>query len=76
MGRISTARDARRAIRIVKSTVGDLPLQNYAREHARAVRDFLAPGHSTATVRRRLDSISAVFDLGRREFDLMSRQSL
>ena len=69
---IRFARDARRAIGFVESTVGDLPLQNYTREHARAVRDFLAPGHSTATVRRRLDSISAVFNLGRREFDLMS----
>jgi len=65
------ARDTQRAIGIVVQIVGDLPLQYYTREHARAVRDALVPGHSTATVRRRLKSISAVFNLGRREFDLV-----
>ena len=65
------ARDTRRAIDLVIQIVGDLPLQNYTREYARAVRDALVPGHSTATVRRRLDSISAVFNLGRREFNLV-----
>jgi integrase len=63
-------RDARRAIGLVTSIVGDLPLEKYTRDHARAVRDALAPGHSTATVRRRLDSICAIFNLGRREFDI------
>ena len=65
------ARDTQRAIDLVIQIVGDLPLQYYTREHARAVRDALIPGHSTATVRRRLNSISAVFNLGRREFDLV-----
>ena len=65
------ARDTQRAIDLVIQIVGDLPLQYYTREHARAVRDALVPGHSTATVRRRLNSISAVFNLGRREFDLV-----
>jgi integrase len=64
------ARDARRAIGIVVEAVGDLPLPDYTRDNARAVRESLGPGHSTATVRRRLDSISAVFNLGRREFDV------
>jgi integrase len=63
-------RDARRAIGLVTQTIGDLPLDKYTRDHARAVRDALAPGHSTATVRRRLDSICAIFNLGRREFDV------
>jgi integrase len=67
---IRFARDTRRAIGIVISTVGDLPLSEYSRDHARAIRDALLPGHSSATVRRRLDSISAVFNLGRREFSL------
>jgi hypothetical protein len=50
---IRFARDTRRAIGIVTSTVGDLPLPDYTRDHARAVRDVLVPGHSSATVRRR-----------------------
>ena len=64
------ARDARRAIDIVTSTIGDLPLADYTRDHARAIRDVLSIGHSTATIRRRLGSISAIFNLGRREFDI------
>jgi len=64
------ARDARRAIGVVTGTIGDLPLGDYSRDHARAVRDALIPGHSTATVRRQLDSICAIFNLGRREFDI------
>jgi integrase len=63
-------RDARRAIGLVTSIVGDLPLEKYTRDHARAVREALMTGHSTATVRRRLDSICAIFNLGRREFDV------
>jgi integrase len=63
-------RDARRAIGLVTSIVGDLPLEKYTRDHARAVREALMVGHSTATVRRRLDSICAIFNLGRREFDV------
>jgi integrase len=66
------ARDTRRAVGIVLQSVGDLPLGDYSRDHARAVRDALLPGHSTATVRRRLDSICAVFNLGRREFDIQA----
>jgi integrase len=64
------ARDTQRAVGIVTDTIGDLPLGDYSRDHARAVRDALLPGHSTATVRRRLDSICAVFNTGRREFDI------
>jgi integrase len=64
--------DARRAIGIVTRIVGDLPLGEYTRDHARIVRDALSPKHSTATVRRRLDSICAIFNLGKREFDLQN----
>ena len=64
------ARDARRAIGLVTSTIGDFPLGDYTRDHARAVRDALMPGHSTATVRRRLDSICAIFNIGKHEFDI------
>jgi integrase len=63
-------RDARRAIGIVTRIVGDLPLGNYTRDHARAIRDALSAGHATATIRRRLGSINAIFNLGRREFNI------
>jgi integrase len=63
-------RDVRRAIGTVVSTIGDFPLPDYSRDNARAVRDLLLVGHATATVRRRLGSIIAVFNLGRREFDI------
>ena len=63
-------RDVNRAIDLVISTVGDLPLQSFTRDHAREIRDKLILGHSTATVRRRLNSISAVFNIGRREFNI------
>jgi hypothetical protein len=52
-------RDVNRAIDFVISVAGDLPLPSYTRYHAREIRDKLIPGHSTATVRRHLDSISA-----------------
>jgi integrase len=69
---IRFTRDARRAIGIVTQTLGDLPLDAYTRDGARAVRDVLSIGHSTATIRRRLGSISAIFNLGRREFDIQT----
>jgi integrase len=67
---IRFSRDTRRAIGIVTEITGDLPLGDYTRDHARAVRDALIPNHVTGTVRRRLSSINAVFNLGRREFDI------
>jgi hypothetical protein len=69
---IRFSRDTQRAIGIVTQIVGDLPLGDYTRDHARAVRDALIPNHVTGTVRRRLSSINAVFNLGRREFDLQN----
>lgn len=50
--------------------MGDLPLGSYTRENARAVRDVFASGRSTATVRRRLNTIRAVFTHGLKEFGL------
>lgn len=67
------ARDAGRAIGHVYSIVGDFPLTDYRREHANAVRDaLLKGGNKTATARRRLNAIKAVFNKGLREFDLRS----
>ena len=65
------AADTRRALSVVFSTVGDFPLHAYKRAHAYSVRDdLLVTGNKTATVRRRLDVIHAVFNHGRIEFDL------
>jgi integrase len=64
------ARDATRAIRGVLQTAGDKPLKAYTRDDARTIRDSLALCHATATVRRRLGTIVAVFNHGRREFDI------
>jgi integrase len=63
-------RDARRAIGFVTEAAGDLPLEKYTRDHARAVRDALMVGHSTGTVRRRIATVNAIFNLGRREFNI------
>lgn len=67
------ARDTRRAINQAIAAVGDLPLDLYRREHANAVRDYLlAKGSKTGTVRREINRIKAVFNLGIVEFDLGS----
>lgn len=65
------AADATRAIGHVISAVGDLPLTAYQRDHAKKVRDLLLKGgNKTATARRRLNSIKAVFNKGLIEFNL------
>jgi integrase len=69
-GEIHFSRDARRAVGIVTEIVGDKPLRDYMRDHARAVRDAMMINHATSTVRRQLDSVNAVFNFGRREFDI------
>src|SRR4051794_4073193 len=52
------AADARRCIVAVTSTVGDLPLQQYTRDHAHAVvRSILDTGAKTTRVRRRFATI-------------------
>lgn len=75
-GQEKFARDTRRAIQHVVTSVGDLPLEAYKREHANAVRDYLlARGGKTATVRRDLNRIKAVFNVGLVEFDLWAVKS-
>lgn len=57
----------------LEAITGDWPLEQYKRTHANAFRDHLtAKGNSTGTVRRRLAVLKAVFNVGRREFDLQS----
>jgi integrase len=63
--------DTRRAIGQVIAAAGDLPLTEYRRVHAKAVCDHLLKrGVKTATVRRNINIITAVFNEGIREFDL------
>lgn len=69
-------RDTRRAIQHVIAFVGDLPLEAYKREHANRVRYYLiAKGGKTATVRRELNRIKAVFNVGLTEFDLWTTKN-
>jgi integrase len=49
------------AIEKVREAVGDLRLTEYTRQHANKVRDQMLGSLKTASVRRRFDSISAVF---------------
>jgi hypothetical protein len=52
----------------VLKCVGNLPLEQYSRNHAITVRDhLLSRGNRTTTVRRRLDTINAAFNHGIRE---------
>jgi hypothetical protein len=65
------AADAHRAIDHVIRAVGDLPLAEYRRHHAEAVRDALvAHGYKTQSVRRNLSSICAIFKRAIIGFDL------
>ena len=67
---IKFIRNVRIAIDLVVQTIGDMELKALTRDHARLVRDALTEGHSTATIRRRLGSVNAVINFGRREFSL------
>ncbi|WP_244474870.1 tyrosine-type recombinase/integrase [Methylobacterium sp. Leaf99] len=65
------AGDTERAIGHVFSIVGDFPLNTYRRDHAVSVRDgLLKGGNKTATARRRLNTIKAVFNKGLIEFNM------
>jgi integrase len=55
------AGNTRLAIEKVSEAVGDLRLTEYTRQHANKVRDQMLASLKTASVRRRFDSISAVF---------------
>jgi integrase len=62
-----------RALSHVFEFVGDLPLASYTRDHANLIRDrLLAKGLKTTSVRRRFNSIKAVFNEGINEFHLAS----
>lgn len=63
--------DTRRATGHLLEIAGDLPLTLYERGHANAVREaLLNAGNRTGTVRRRVNTIKAVFNVGLREFNL------
>ncbi|MEW6435739.1 MAG: tyrosine-type recombinase/integrase [Pseudomonadota bacterium] len=63
--------DTTRAVQHVIDAIGDLPLTLYTRKHARGVVAVLeAQGNKTATVRRRLRTINAVFNKAIVEFEL------
>jgi integrase len=59
------------AMDLVIRTIGDLGLKAITRDNARSVREVLTPGHSTATIRRRLNSINSVVNFGRKEFEVV-----
>ncbi|RYC29506.1 integrase [Lichenibacterium minor] len=54
--------DAERVVNGVVAMAGDLPLSFYTRQQAQAYRDDLLTRNSTGTVRRRLDTLVAVFN--------------
>ncbi len=64
-------RDTDRAYLLLKAAVGDLPVEFYTREHARQLRDKLTEGGAkTATVRRQLNPLVAIFSEAIREHGL------
>ena len=70
------ARNATRAIGHVISTIGDFPLTTYKREQANKIKDaLLDSGMKTATVRRRLNDLRAIFNKGKVEADLGAYQN-
>ncbi len=54
--------DAERVVNGVVAMAGDLPLSFFTRQQAQAYRDDLLTRNSTGTVRRRLDTLVAVFN--------------
>ncbi|WP_449410515.1 tyrosine-type recombinase/integrase [Methylobacterium komagatae] len=70
------SRNATRAIEHIYSVIGDLPLTSYRREHAVKVRDkLLESGMKTATVRRRINDLKAIFNKGKVEAGLGAYQN-
>jgi hypothetical protein len=68
--------DTKRAIEHVITAVGDLPLTDYVREHASTVRDHLLDrGNKPPKVRRRMNTIVAVFNTVLNEFDLSNQRN-
>ena len=54
--------DAERVINGVVALAGNLPLSFYTRQQAQEYRDYLLTRNSTGTVRRRLDTLVAIFN--------------
>lgn len=62
--------DARRLVSFAISTIGDLPLEQYKREHARSLRDaMVAKGQASGTTRKALNTISTIYSVATRETD-------
>ncbi|QRM29563.1 DUF6538 domain-containing protein [Microvirga sp. VF16] len=63
--------NTKRAVGHLESVAGDLPLDLYNRAHGRAVIEVLsAKGNKTATIRRRIAVLSAVFNIAIDELEL------
>lgn len=64
-------KDSRRVQAKVIEAVGDLPLTDYRRDHARTLRDaLLGQGLATGSVRRNLTTLVAAWNSACREMDL------
>ena len=59
-----------RVVEAVKAKVGDLPLEHFTRRHAEEFRDSLLAKNGTGTVRRRLNTLVAIFNKARKEKQL------
>ena len=62
--------DCERIIQQIIERCGNLPINIYTRQHAEEFRDFLLRKNSTATVRRSLNTATAVFNKAKREKQL------
>ena len=62
--------DNDRVIGFVIQAIGNLPIHAYTRQHAEQVRDKLLLKNTTGSVRRRLNSITAIFNKARKEKQL------
>lgn len=64
----------RLAVELLISIAGDLPVENYSRDDARAfVKALELKGSATATIRRRINSISAILNYAYAEKDIDKR---
>lgn len=65
------AKDAQRVQAKATEALGDLPLTDYRRDHARTLRDaLLSQGLATGSVRRHLTTLVAAWNAACRELDL------
>jgi len=62
--------DARRYVAFAVATIGDLPIEQYKRDHARSLRDaMVAQGWASGTTRKGVNTISSIFKVAARETD-------